>query len=67
MKWTPVDVIISVLVFIVVWFLVLQSFWSFLKGIDMSPERAKIAENLITSILAVITLYIGSKLKGKDG
>lgn len=66
MKWTPVDIIIGILTFILVWFLVLQSLFSFLKGIELDEKKAEIVGGLISSILAVITLYIGSKLKGKN-
>lgn len=62
MKWSPVDVVVAVLVFIVVWFLVLQSAVGILKGIPMDAQRTEIAGNLIAAIFSVITLYVGAKL-----
>jgi len=66
MKWEPVDIVViglssSVLIVI---------FGTAVKAIvykeSFSEERSQIVAGIVASILAIVSLYVGSRLRKKD-
>lgn len=65
-KWTPVDLIVLIIAITICVTILISILRPFIApDIVMSPEGARLVAGIITSKIAIISLYIGSKMKGK--
>jgi hypothetical protein len=62
--WKPTDFIIAGLVFIVGFPIVVGSIREVAMGEEFSDSKDKILASVISSILAIIAVYIGHQFKG---
>jgi len=65
-NWEPADVIILILTAVVVFFLISALINVILTGTPHNAEKSKTVSHIISSILSIVSLYIGFKLK-KNG
>lgn len=63
MKWKPQDIVALILTCGVIVILLILSIKSFFGVEPMSDEAAKITSGIIGSIITIISIYIGTKLK----
>lgn len=63
MKWQPEDIIVGILALVVALFIIGAILNTMVMGQTMTEDRAKIISGVVTSAIAVISVYIGSKLK----
>ena len=62
----PVDVIALILASTIAFILVVVILSPLITGNQFSIEKAHIVEKLIMALMAMLALYIGAKLNGKE-
>lgn len=62
-KWKPIDVIILILVLVIAISLIGAIIRPFITGHDGTIETNKLIAGMLSSMIAIISIYIGSKLK----
>jgi len=60
--WKPVDTIVAGLAIGVMVVLILPLINIFIKGNELSDAKTKILIGLVSSIVSIISLYVGSKI-----
>ena len=67
MKWTPVDIIVIILTTVISIVLATSIVDVIINDTTMTDIRSKRITALLTSIIAIITLYVGAQIqKNKD-
>jgi len=61
--WEPVDYIVAGLAVTIILTLTLPLISTILFGIPITDAKAKIIAGITASIIAIISLYVGNKLK----
>ena len=61
MKWQPIDIIVLILTTSICLMLVIVILGAVIRGEPLTPEGAKIMENLNLAIIAIISFYVGNK------
>jgi len=61
--WKPVDYIVAGLAIAVVLILILPLIATIVFGIPITDAKAKIIAGITTSVIAIVSLYVGNKLK----
>ncbi len=62
----PVDIVVVSLTVAVCSILTGVMINAFLSGREISPEASEIVGGLVGSIIAIISLYVGARINGKD-
>ena len=62
-KFKPVDYIIAALVILLSTLLLMTGIAPLIKGVALSGEKAKLLSGAVSSLISVITLYVGAKLQ----
>jgi hypothetical protein len=65
-KYTTVEVVILLLTVGIVLFLFILILKSLLSDIPMSDGRVEILDSILTSIISIVSMYIGSKLNNNN-
>ncbi len=63
MKWEPADIIIALLTSVIVFILLVAAVTPIVNGIKMSEGMRDIIADLMNALIAIISFYIGSKMK----
>lgn len=64
-NYAPESIIVLILSLGIVVFLLALTLKSVFTEVPMSIEKSKILDSMMTSIIAIISMYIGSKLNNK--
>jgi len=62
-KFKPVDYIIASLVGLLATILLITGVAPLIKGVALGGEKAKLLSGAVSSLISVITLYVGAKLQ----
>ena len=62
-KWEPVDYIVAGLAVAIILILTLPPIFAALFGLPVTEGKAKIIAGVTTSVVAIVSLYVGNKLK----
>jgi branched-subunit amino acid transport protein AzlD len=62
----PVDWVVLLIAFCVVFVVSMTMLDFFITGVRNSPENSKLIAKLVASMIVIISIYVGSKLKDKD-
>lgn len=62
-NWQPHDIIILILTVTISILLMIVIIKPFITNNVMQPDSAKLLSAIITSIIAIISIYVGSKIK----
>ena len=62
----PVDAVVAVLAVAIGLTVVLPLLGIMIHGISFDEDRAKVIAGLLSSMIAIVSVYVGSRLKGKD-
>ncbi len=66
--WKPVDIIILIITLVVGAIITLSAIRPLFSDRALSPDAAKLVAGIIGSLVSIISIYVGSKLKEKrDG
>jgi ABC-type polysaccharide/polyol phosphate export permease len=65
LKYQSEEIVIFMLTGILVFFFLSMSFNVIFKGIVVDAEKSKLISHILSSILSIISLFIGYKLKDK--
>lgn len=65
MKWKPIDIIVLILSLIVVISLGTTALSSAIKHIPIPEDRMDLVITIYASTIAIISMYVGNKLKNK--
>ena len=63
MRWHPVDYIVAALAAVIVYFVVVMGIGGLME-VPEQPGRGKLVGQLIGSIVTLISLYVGAKVRG---
>lgn len=64
-KWEPYDIIVFIITIVIGFVLVFREVRGMITDHEMSPEAAKFIAHATGGLIAVVSLYIGSKLGNK--
>ena len=62
----PVDIIVLVIVICVCFVVLVPGINSMVSQTQLSEEKAALISGLVTSMIAIVSIYVGSKLRGGD-
>jgi putative flippase GtrA len=63
--WKPTDYIVSFLAFVIGVFALFSVMGVLFTGIPLTDSKAKLVASIVTSIISIVSMYIGSKLHDK--
>jgi len=66
MKWLPVDIIVFFLAVVIGLMLVGSVVKPLITGQQLTETAAKQIGGIIAAVVAIISIYVGSKLRDKD-
>lgn len=62
MNWQPIDFIVLLLAVVLVIWVLAAAFIAYSQG-GFSSDKMKILAGILTAIISVISVYVGSKIK----
>jgi len=62
MKWKPVDIMMMVIVATICSMILGIIYNGVFRGVVLSEGKAKYMDHLVSAMIAIISLYVGSKL-----
>ena len=65
-QWKPADWIVMFLTIVIGAMLLLASMHSIIHGTELSEKKTEMLIGLIGSLVAIISIYIGSKIQNRD-
>ena len=63
--WKPLDYMIAGFVLFIIAFMLIFIISRVINPVDVNDKRNEIVENVLITVLSIITIYVGSKLKLK--
>ena len=64
-NWKPLDYMIAGFVIFIIAFMLIFLISRVIDPIEVNEDRNEIVENILITILSIITIYVGSKLRIK--
>jgi hypothetical protein len=61
--WKPVDIVILIITVVVSFVISMSVIRPLLSDKPMSIESAKLVSSIVVSLISIISIYVGSKLK----
>jgi len=65
-NWKPVDYIIAFIAIVVGLFIILSLIGQVVFNQPMSEMKARLISSIVTSLVSVLSLYVGNRLKGGE-
>ena len=65
--WQPVDYIVLILTFVIVFFFVSAAIRVMLTGVPLDAEKSKMINHILSGILSTISMFVGYQLKNGKG
>ena len=65
-KWDPVDIIVLILVMIIGVVFMIEQIVPLFKEINLSENTSKFMQHGIGAMLAIVSMYIGSRINKKN-
>ena len=66
MNWKPIDYMILLFVVFIVLFMLIFIISRVINPVDVNDKRNEIVENVLITVLSIITIYVGSKLRHRN-
>ena len=64
-NWNPIDYMIAGFVIFIIAFMMTFIISRVINPVDVNDKRNEIVENVLITVLSIITIYVGSKLRHK--
>ncbi len=61
--WQPEDYIVAALAVLIISGMFVRLYGVVFQGLPISSEDARITENILSGIMAIISMYIGAKIQ----
>ncbi len=61
--WKPEDYIVAALAVLIISGMFVRLYGVVFQGLPISSEDARITENILSGIMAIISMYIGAKIQ----
>ena len=65
MNWKPIDYMIAGFVLFIIAFMLIFIISRVINPVAANDKRNEIVENVLITVLSIITIYVGSKLRHK--
>ena len=63
-NWNPLDYIVAGFAAFIILFMLTFLVYRLIRPLDVNdPQAAEIVENVLITVLSIITIYVGSKLR----
>ncbi len=63
MKWRPEDYIVAALAILIISGMLVRLYGAVFMDLEMNPDVLALTENILSSIMAIISMYIGAKIQ----
>lgn len=66
-RWEPVDILVGLLVFALAFSLIVWEILPIITGEKATDIQSKTAAGLISSLISIVSVYIGTKVRDNNG